>query len=85
MNIYRFARKISEEATTIISKVKYINYNAGLTKCDLTKLKTNILREDQADILKILDGYEANTLYILSRLRRFSVKHISSSVSEKTA
>ena len=42
----------------MIQKLWNISYEMRLTECGLTTLETRRLREDQIEVIKILNGYE---------------------------
>ena len=50
--------KIQSRATKLIPGLKYIAYEERLNECGLTTLETRILRGDQIEVFKILNGYE---------------------------
>ena len=50
--------KKQRRATKLISGLKDLRYEERLKKCGLTTLETRILRGDQIEVFKILNGYE---------------------------
>ena len=50
--------KIQRRATQFIPGLIYLRYEERLKECGLTTLETQILRGDQIEVFKILNGYE---------------------------
>ena len=50
--------QIQSRATKLIPGLKYIAYEERLNECGLTTLETRILRGNQIEVFKILNGYE---------------------------
>ena len=42
----------------MIPELRDLSYESGLLQCGLTKLETRILRGDQIEVFKIVNGYE---------------------------
>ena len=60
------------------TKLRNISHEMHLKECGLTTLETRILRGDQIEVSKILNGYENIDTNIFSRLRkREGLEHIS--------
>ena len=45
-------------ATEIIPELRNLSYEERLKECGLTTLKTRMLRGNQIEVFKILNGYE---------------------------
>ena len=57
----------------MIQKLRNISYEMPLKECGLTTLETRTLREDQIELLKILNGFdniERNILFSVKEERR---------------
>ena len=50
--------KIQRRATKLIPELRDLRYEERLKECGLTTLETRILRGDQIEVFKILNGYE---------------------------
>ena len=50
--------KIQRSATKLIPGLRNLRYEERLNECGLTILETRILRVDQIEVFKILNGYE---------------------------
>ena len=50
--------KRQRRANKLIPELSDLRYEERLKECGLTTLETRILREDQIEMLKILNGYE---------------------------
>ena len=59
--------KIQRRATKLIPGLRDLRYEERLKECGLTTLETRILRGDQIEVFKILNGYENIDSNIFSR------------------
>ena len=61
--------RLQKRATKLIQKLRNISYKMHLKECGLTTLETSILRGDQIEVFKLLNGHEN-----IDRNMFFSVK-----------
>ena len=61
--------RVQRRATKIIQKLWNINYEMRLKECGLATLETRLLRRDQIEVFKLLNGHEN-----IDRNKLFSVK-----------
>ena len=50
--------RVQRRATKLIQKLRDISFEMRKRECGLTTLETRILRGDQIEVYKILNGYE---------------------------
>ena len=50
--------KVQRRTTKLITGLRYLSYDDRLKECGLTTLETRILRGDQIEVFKILNGHE---------------------------
>ena len=62
--------RVQRRATKMIQKLRNISYEMRLKECGLTTLETRILRGDQIEVFKILNGYENIDRNIFSQSRK---------------
>ena len=62
--------RVQRRATKIIQKLRNISYEMCLKECGLTTLESRILRGDQIEVYKILNGCENIDRNIFSRSRK---------------
>ena len=60
-------KKIQRKATKLIPGLSDLRYEERLKECGQTTLETRILRGDQIEVFKILNGYENIYSSIFSR------------------
>ena len=65
--------RIQRRATKIIPELRYISYESRLLSCCLTTLETRLLRGDQIEVFKIINGYEDFDRNIFFKLKEGSI------------
>ena len=67
---YLYDRNSTKESNQNDTKIRDIRYEMRLRECGLETLETRILRGDQTEVFKLLNGYENIDRNIISRLRK---------------
>ena len=67
---YLYDRNSTKESNQNDTKIRDIRYEMRLRECDLETLETRILRGDQTEVFKLLNGYVNIDRNIISRLRK---------------
>ena len=64
--------RIQERATKIIPELRDLSYEECIKECGLATLETRMLRADQIEVLKILNGYGSIDINLCFSLKKGS-------------
>ncbi len=78
--------KIQRSATKLIPGLRNLRYEERLNECGLTILETRILRVDQIEVFKILNGYENidSNIFFENKKRKITRGHIFTLVKKQS-